>query len=153
MKKTILLTILIVTSVLALNAQYQHIEGKWILSNLNTDAIIYKANSKAESLAIKSDSALSPADTKPIKLRAYLLNEMSLCITKFIFKNNKFEFYRKAELTFKGTYKIVDGEIILSFTHKGVDNSKEMKLISVSKEELILESSSHNRPFTLIFKR
>lgn len=153
MKKTILLTILFVSTFSTINAQFMQLEGKWTLFDLKTDATIYKAKSKAESIAIKSNSDVSPAETTPVKLRTYLLNEMSLNITKFIFENEKFEFYRKGELTFKGTYKIVNNVMILKFNHKGIDNSKEMKLISLTQNELILESKSHNRPFILIFNR
>ena len=153
MKKILLLTVVFIAAFSALNAQCQELEGKWILKDLKTDATIYVSKTKSESKAIGTNIPETPPETTPIKLRAYLLNEMSLDVTKFIFKNEKFEFYRKSELTFSGTYKIINEVVILSFTHKGVDNSKEMKLISVTKDEMILESNSHNRPFTLIFKR
>ena len=126
---------------------------KWILSNLETDAIIYKSVKKSESITVNSKSENVFENKEKIDLRTYLLNEMSLDVTQFIFKKNTFKFFRKEDLTFEGIFSLENETIFLNFKHNGVDNSKEMKLISVTESELVLESKSHNKPFILIFKR
>lgn len=154
MKKLLLSAILGVFFVSILSAQNQQIKGSWILKDIQTDAIIYKAKNKSESIALTSNTASNvKPETEKIALRSYLLNEMMLDVTKFNFTEKTFQFFRKSELTFEGKFTIENNTIFMDFLHKGVENTKEMKLVSVKDNELVLESSSHNKPFTLIFKR
>ncbi len=128
--------------------------GKWTLSDIITTEMVTLPKNKTNELAFSSDkSEQVKIETITMKLRDHLIEEMPLGVTKFIFQPNTFQFYRQSNLTFEGTYMEKDNQLTLSFKSKGVDNNKEMKIISLDANTLIMQSVSMGKTFKIVFTK
>ena len=150
----LILTMLFFCFTNSLFAGENNLVGKWTLSEIITNEMITLPKDKISEKAISSDkSEQARIETKTINLRDHLIEEMPLGVTKFIFQSNSFQFYRQSNLTFEGTYTMIENQLKLFFSNKGVKNDKEMKIISIDEHTLIMQSVSMGKSFKAIFTK
>jgi hypothetical protein len=143
------LIILFIFSIDFLCAQPNRIDGEWILKEVFAPAIITVNTDKTNQLkVIENENQF--IETKQITLREYLLQEMQIGITKFVFKSNKFEFYRSSKLTLEGEFDFQGNNITLLINSK-IQNKKELKNVILNENEMTFESISDGYPFIITF--
>jgi hypothetical protein len=126
--------ILFIFSANLLFSQSNKIEGEWTLKEIIAPTIITVNSNKDNQLkVVENDNQFS--DTKQITLREYLLQEMQIGKTKFVFKRKNFEFYRSSKLTFKGEFDFQGNNITL-FINSKIQNKKELKNVILKENEL-----------------
>ena len=141
--------ILFIFSANLLFSQSNKIEGEWTLKEIIAPTIITVNSNKVNQLkVVENDNQFS--ETKQITLREYLLQEMQIGKTKFVFKRKNFEFYRSSKLTFEGEFDFQGNNITL-FINSKIQNKKELKNVILMENELTLESISNGSPFIVTF--
>lgn len=143
---------LIISFIFSLNflcAQQNRIDGEWILKEVFAPAIITVNTDKANQLKVVENENQF-LETKKITLREYLLQDMQIGITKFVFKRKKFEFYRSSKLSFEGEFDFQGNNITLLVNSK-IQNKKELKNVILNENEMTFESISDGYPFIITF--
>ena len=141
--------ILFIFSANLLFSQSNKIEGEWTLKEIIAPTIITVNSNKDNQLkVVENDNQFS--ETKQITLREYLLQEMQIGKTKFVFKRKNFEFYRSSKLTFEGEFDFQGNNITL-FINSKIQNKKELKNVILMENELTFESISNGSPFIVTF--
>jgi len=141
--------ILFIFSANLLFSQSNRIEGEWTLKEIIAPTIITVNSNKVNQLkVVENENQFS--ETKQITLREYLLQEMQIGKTKFVFKRKNFEFYRSSKLTFEGEFDFQGNNITL-FINSKIQNKKELKNVILMENELTLESISNGSPFIVTF--
>ena len=141
--------ILFIFSANLLFSQSNKIEGEWTLKEIIAPTIITVNSNKVNQLkVVENDNQFS--ETKQITLREYLLQEMQIGKTKFVFKRKNFEFYRSSKLTFEGEFDFQSNNITL-FINSKIQNKKELKNVILMENELTFESISNGSPFIVTF--
>jgi len=141
--------ILFIFSANLLFSQSNKIEGEWTLKEIIAPTIITVNSNKDNQLkVVENDNQFS--ESKQITLREYLLQEMQIGKTKFVFKRKNFEFYRSSKLTFEGEFDFQGNNITL-FTNSKIQNKKELKNVILMENELTFESISNGSPFIVTF--
>lgn len=131
--------------------QAQSLDGKWILKDISAPTIITVANNSNQMKVVSNENGVF--ETSKVTLREYLLQEMKIGITQFLFNGNTFQFYRDANLAHTGTFDKVGEKITLHINKNNHPSTKEMKLISINANEITLESYSNGYPFTITFRK
>jgi hypothetical protein len=141
--------ILFIFSANLLFSQSNRIEGEWTLKEIIAPTIITVNSNKVNQLeVVENENQFS--ETKQITLREYLLQEMQIGKTKFVFKRKNFEFYRNSKLTFEGEFDFQGNNITL-FINSKIQNKKELKSVILMENELTFETISNGSPFILTF--
>lgn len=141
--------ILFIFSANLLFSQSNKIEGEWTLKEIIAPTIITVNSNKVNQLkVVENENQFS--ETKQITLREYLLQEMQIGKTKFVFKRKNFEFYRSSKLTFEGEFDFQGNNITL-FINSKIQNKKELKNVILRENELTFESISNGSPFIVTF--
>jgi hypothetical protein len=133
----------------SLFSQNNRLEGVWILNEIIAPTLITVDRNKSSHLKINSNEN-QIVETKQITLREYLLEEMQIGITKFLFNGNKFEFYRNSNLTSHGKFEFEE-DLISLYINSSTNNKKEFKNVILNDKVMTFESISNGHTFTLSF--
>lgn len=154
MNKLILLLLMIAPITIFAQSDMGQLQGEWILSDIQSnDSIWVSVNPNAQS-PINTDNKKVEADSyqqKKISIVEYMQKDMACGLTKFVFKGNRFEFYRSKQLTFEGTYTINDSQLILTYENGNGKSTKQNTIVTLNAEKLVLGSESKEQPVLLSF--
>jgi hypothetical protein len=127
--------------------------GTWGLSEIESkDSLtVYKSNERLEST---EDAKKKSAEVVlKIPMKKVMEKELKIGITKFIFSDQTYEFYRDSKITFSGSWNLNDqtNQLILHFGKGEDEHTKENKIIKLTDNLFVIESESHNKKITLTF--
>ena len=130
--------------------QTQTHNGKWVLSKIESDAIVTVQRNKMFEIHTSVNENNAMPETMQIPLQEYLKKEMTIGITNFIFEGETFQFSRSAEPTFNGKWTLDGTKMTLFYTSAQNNQTKENKIIEWTTSTLEIESISngYNVKFT-----
>lgn len=147
--KKFMLFIFLLNSALIVTAQNNLMHnGKWVLSKIETDAILtIQPNSGNEF----STNEVSTTSQIKIPLREYLKRELQIGVTNFIFSSDNFKFSRKIEAAFSGKWKQEGDSLFLSYLTYGERKTKKNKVLVWTSTLLEMETISKGSIVKLTF--
>jgi len=132
----------------------QNVTGKWILANIDSKDTILVQDSYESLMPISSEKVKEkPAMVHKIALKDYMKKDLHPGITKFVFGNGTFEFYRMETITYSGTFTIKGSALSLFRPTTKNSKPKISKIVLLNEKQLILESESNGKPLTLTFSK
>ncbi|MDB5226064.1 MAG: hypothetical protein JWN78_257 [Bacteroidota bacterium] len=129
--------------------------GTWVISGIDSkDSLtVYKSN---ERLVSTEDAKKKSAEVVlKISMKKVLEKDLKIGVTRFIFGDNTYEFYKDSKLTFSGHWSLNDqtNQLLLDFGTGEDLHTKENKIIKLTDKLLIMESESHNKKVILTFNK
>ncbi|MCC6182148.1 MAG: hypothetical protein IT237_09955 [Bacteroidia bacterium] len=133
------------------------LKGTWILKDIkSTESVeIYASPNQMQKMETIDGNTLDKmgAQKVSIPLKKILKSQLSLNLSKFIFSNQSFDFYRKATKTFTGNWTYNDGLLTLIYTSNQEINKKENKILSLTDNKLVIESESYNKKVIFVYEK
>ncbi len=130
--------------------EVSNIEGTWVLSRVQANGTIAVGNKQS---AVGNASFTQDIDeTTTVSLKEEVEQNLTIDRCKFIFKGDKYEFYRKGEtLSHQGIWAIKGDSLLLNRAY--VKEPLVNKIFSIDQQTLQLEIDYSGKPVTLIFTK
>ena len=148
--KTFIYLLLFIPSLLLAQVDSKQIQGAWVLSYIDAKGTIQVLK---DGNATTTISKTEKPETIEVPLLTYIQKDMKIGLTSFVFHEQSYEFYRGRQVTFAGNYKINGQKLKLTFGTDKEPGEKVNKIITLSANQLVIESESHQKPITLFFNK